>query len=119
MVQKNFRSEDDPFFLMATLNSGLKTEFISRDLIRNHAFKLDKNLKIIFRRWQLLRQHMLQGIYDNGKVTFVKPIQFDINAHQVDGCWHIPYDNDKPCTIPQNSFNLRMNWLCVPKIDER
>lgn len=98
--------------------SGPKTELISRDLIRDHALKVDKNLKIIFRRWQLLRQHKVQRIYDNGKVVFVRPMEFDMSAHQVDGCWHIPYDNDKQCSFRQN-FDLQRSWLCVSNLGQR
>lgn len=109
------RSDDDPFFLYATLKSGPKTNFLTRDLIRNHAFKLDKNLKSVFRRWQQQRQWKLQWIDNNGRPTFQQPIKVCMNAHQEDGCWHIPYENDEHCRIPQNNFDLRKNWLCVSK----
>lgn len=58
---------------------------------------------------------MIKWIGDNGRITFELPNKFDMNAHQVDGCWHIPFENDNHCTLQRMAFELRKNWLCVSK----
>lgn len=52
-------SQDDPFLLYAALNSGINTDFLSRDLMRSHSYLLDAELKGIFRRWQQIHQYSL------------------------------------------------------------
>ncbi|KAJ6634895.1 Mitochondrial ribonuclease P catalytic subunit [Pseudolycoriella hygida] len=109
-------SQDDPYFLYSTLKSGPNTIFVTRDLIRNHAFKLDLNLKRIFRKWQQLRQHSMQRVWDSGHVIFHEKIEFDMSAHLLkDHCCHIPFNNDAFCTLHQDYLELRENWLCVSK----
>lgn len=73
---------------------------------------------MIFRRWQQEHQYMIKWISDNGRITFEEPIQFDMNAHQVDGCWHIPFEDDSHCTFGTKSFELRKNWLCISKVEK-
>nr|CAD7459336.1 unnamed protein product [Timema tahoe] len=62
-------SQDDPFLLYATMHGGPNTCFLSRDLMRGHAFLLrDVNLKSCFRRWQQQHQYQLIYIENNGRV---------------------------------------------------
>nr|CAD7264676.1 unnamed protein product [Timema shepardi] len=62
-------SQDDPFLLYATMHGGPNTYFLSRDLMRGHAFLLrDVNLKSCFRRWQQQHQYQLIYIENNGRV---------------------------------------------------
>ncbi|KAJ6646082.1 Mitochondrial ribonuclease P catalytic subunit [Pseudolycoriella hygida] len=108
-------SEDDTFFLYATLKSGLNTRFVTRDFLHNYASKLDNNLRKIFRKWQQQRQYLINYIHNNGRIEFEETIRFDPNAHQVNGCWHIPFGNNPKSTFQENYLFLQKNWLCVSK----
>lgn len=57
---------------------------------------------------------MIRSISVYGRVAFEERIQFDMNAQQVDGCWHIPFKDDA-CTYQKTFFELCQNWLCVSK----
>lgn len=52
-------SQDDPFILYAALNSGINTDFLSRDLMRSHSYLLSNELRPIFKRWQQIHQYSL------------------------------------------------------------
>ncbi|KAF4531749.1 hypothetical protein B566_EDAN014489, partial [Ephemera danica] len=63
-------SQDDPLILYAALYGGPKTSFVSRDLMRGHAFRLgDPELAHLFRRWQQWRQYQVRVSKISGKVT--------------------------------------------------
>jgi ribonuclease P protein 3 len=63
------RSQDDPLLLYAALYSGMGTKFLSRDLMRGHAFRLqNQSLRLTFRRWQLQHQCQLRYVTEAGKV---------------------------------------------------
>nr|CAD7406658.1 unnamed protein product [Timema cristinae] len=69
-------SQDDPFLLYATMHGGPNTCFLSRDLMRGHAFLLrDVNLKSCFRRWQQQHQYQLIYIENNGRVKLKSRLQ--------------------------------------------
>lgn len=109
----SFSSQDDPFLLYATLKSGPATDFVSRDLMRSHAHLLGTDLKPIFRRWQQEHQYYLApGANTFGQVQIQVPIKFQMNAHTVDGKWHIPY-TDEYLSTPPDSFELPRSWLCI------
>lgn len=63
------RSQDDPLLLYAALYSGMGTKFLSRDLMRGHAHRLqNQSLRSTFRRWQLQHQCQLKYVTEAGKV---------------------------------------------------
>lgn len=63
------RTRDDPLLLYAALYSGMGTKFLSKDLMRGHAYLLkNQSLRSTFRRWQLLHQCQLRYITETGKV---------------------------------------------------
>ncbi|KAG4071406.1 hypothetical protein HA402_011560 [Bradysia odoriphaga] len=106
-------SQDDLFFLYSTLKSGPHTDFVTNDVMRDHTLAWDKDLKTVYRRWQEQHRYKVRAISDYGRMTFDDPVKFDMNAQQVDGCWHIPFENGLHCTLKENY--LRKNWLCVSK----
>lgn len=63
------RSQDDPLLLYAALYSGMGTKFLSRDLMRGHAYRLqNQSLRSTFRQWQLQNQCQLKYVTEAGKV---------------------------------------------------
>ena len=63
------RTRDDPLLLYAALYSGMGTKFLSKDLMRGHAYLLkNQSLRSTFRRWQLLHQCQLRYVSETGKV---------------------------------------------------
>lgn len=63
------RSQDDPLLLYAALYSGMGTKFLSRDLMRGHAYRLEnKSLRSTFKLWQLQHQCQLKYVTQAGKV---------------------------------------------------
>lgn len=63
-------SQDDPYLLYATLMSGEHTKFISSDFMRQHKYRLNINLKMTFRRWQMSHQYRLITI-QKGKAFII------------------------------------------------
>jgi hypothetical protein len=63
------RSQDDPLLLYAALYSGMGTKFLSRDLMRGHAYRLqNQTLRSTFKRWQLQHQCQLRHVTEAGRV---------------------------------------------------
>ncbi|XP_052902232.1 mitochondrial ribonuclease P catalytic subunit [Anopheles moucheti] len=104
-------SQDDPFLLYAALESGPKTDFFSRDLMRKHSFMLGNELSAVFKRWQQEHQYSLLSILPDGRVIIKDPFKYDLYAHK--SCanqWHVPlveYGNRIPKIEKQN------DWLCM------
>ncbi|XP_069679547.1 mitochondrial ribonuclease P catalytic subunit isoform X2 [Periplaneta americana] len=107
-------SHDDPLLLYATLYSGLGTNFLSRDLMRGHAYILkDKALRTTFRQWQLQHQCQLKYVTEQGKVHLKFPLPFNpMPQVSADGTWHIPYDMEFVQHPPQ-TFEAPITWLCL------
>ncbi|KAK4886328.1 hypothetical protein RN001_002599 [Aquatica leii] len=102
-------SHDDPYLLYCALNSGKNTIIVSRDLMRNHVFKLnDIKLKILFSRWLLQCQYQLLHINDSGKVFFKYPLPYSRTAQKIGNIWHLPCDDSS------NNSDLH-KWLCLSK----
>ncbi|XP_068608005.1 mitochondrial ribonuclease P catalytic subunit isoform X2 [Brachionichthys hirsutus] len=103
-------SEDDPFLLYATLNSGNRCQFVSRDLMRDHKACLPKEARQLFFKWQ--RGHQLVASqYRAGGVRFLNIPVFDTIVQTTASSWHIPYDDSdvrKDHEVPQR-------WLCLTK----
>ena len=64
-----YRSEDDPFMLYATLNSGTKARYITRDLLRDHKALLSPQANLAFIKWQRSQQ-MVPVDFRAGKAVF-------------------------------------------------
>lgn len=63
------RSEDDPFMLYATMYSGLKANFVTRDLFRSEKYRLQSEKHAeLFKRWQQAHQISISYISPNGRV---------------------------------------------------
>nr|CAG4644265.1 EOG090X0CGF [Lepidurus arcticus] len=103
-------SKDDPFLLYATLYSGPNTYFLSRDLMRDHAFKLeDPSLSRLFRKWQRARQLQITFMDANSINIQKPPLHWPVAQKTADNSWHIPYDNGED----RYSYELPLHWLCA------
>lgn len=69
-------SQDDPYLLYATLRSGPKATFCSRDLMRSHAFLLGTGLKTIFQKWR--EQHQYKLVWATNSQEVVINVSLDI-----------------------------------------
>lgn len=98
--------------MYAALKSGPGTDFVSRDLMRSHAYLLGNDLKPIFRRWQQEHQYYLDSANAFGKISIKEPIKYQTNAHTVDGKWHIPFTEEYNATPPV-SYEMPKSWLCI------
>lgn len=64
-------SEDDPFLLYATLNSGNHCKFITKDLMRDHKACLsDVHAQHLFFKWQQGHQLAIRINFQKSKLTF-------------------------------------------------
>lgn len=64
-------SEDDPFLLYATLNSGNHCKFITKDLLRDHKACLpDARTQRLFFKWQQGHQLAIMKGFQKSKLTF-------------------------------------------------
>lgn len=57
------RSMDDPFTLYAAMHSGPNTMIVTRDELRDHKFRLGKELADSFLQWQRTQQLVFRGIF--------------------------------------------------------
>ncbi|XP_046384098.1 mitochondrial ribonuclease P catalytic subunit [Ischnura elegans] len=118
-------SQDDPFVLYATMSSGPATCFLSRDLMRGHAYRLkcaEPSLAGVFRRWQLSHQMRLLGISKStNRVNIKLPLEFSPKVQKVDGNWHVPiqeegnqneYREGKQ-VVPRSFLDPPTSWLCI------
>ncbi|KAK4297717.1 hypothetical protein Pmani_029885 [Petrolisthes manimaculis] len=105
----NDLSRDDGFFLYAALQSGWGTKFITRDLLRDHLFKLElTSLRVTFRRWQRVHQ-IFPELTKTGRVKLMLPAKFGTIAQGGVEGWHIPYSDTSrrlPHEVPDT-------WLCL------
>uniref|UniRef100_A0A286XBG0 ribonuclease P n=1 Tax=Cavia porcellus TaxID=10141 RepID=A0A286XBG0_CAVPO len=97
-----FSSEDDPFLLYATLNSGNNCQFITNDLMRDHkACLLDTKTQRLFFKW-----HVFPGSH----ITFQPVLSYDTVVQTTGDSWHIPYDSD---LVERYSYEVPTKWLCL------
>lgn len=74
-----FSSEDDPFLLYATLNSGNNCQFITNDLMRDHkACLLDTKTQRLFFKWQRGHQLAIRSVFPGSHITFQVWIPFSV-----------------------------------------
>lgn len=104
-------SQDDPFMLYATLHSGPRCMYMTRDMLRDHKALLDPEVHLSFIKWQ--RTHQMSPVnFIDGKLI-CKPIRKHDTVVQSSGdTWHIPYDDDQS---PRYSYQVPIDWLCARK----
>lgn len=108
------RSQDDPFLLHITLLSGPETYFVSRDLMRQHKFKLDENLKNLFKQWQLSRQYFFHKNQQTHRLILQPPSPFETFVQRDPNGWHIPYVMGNKLRL-EDSYSAPKNWACIRK----
>ncbi|OCT68668.1 mitochondrial ribonuclease P catalytic subunit [Xenopus laevis] len=106
-------SEDDPFLLYASLNSGIHCRFLTRDLMRDHKSCLpNAQTRRLFFKWQRGHQLVLP-FYTPGNKVHLQPIMcYDTIMQRTDFSWHIPYDK---MGVDRASFEVPKTWLCLQK----
>ncbi|XP_014667930.1 PREDICTED: mitochondrial ribonuclease P protein 3-like [Priapulus caudatus] len=104
-------SKDDPFLLYAAMYSGLGTVFLSKDMMRDHLFKLGEEFDTFFRKWQWSHQLQLLHIKPGGAVRLKAPMKFDTLVQRKGDAWHIPYESG----VPRYSYEVPDTWLCATK----
>ncbi|XP_076359684.1 mitochondrial ribonuclease P catalytic subunit isoform X2 [Tachypleus tridentatus] len=106
-------SKDDCFLLYATMMSGMGSMFVSRDLMRDHLFRLhDSYLAKVFTKWLKLHQLYLVRVEKPDRVVIQGPQKFHITTQ---GCtqtgWHIPYIDEKVV----GPYDTVTKWLCLQR----
>jgi len=108
----NNDSNDDPFIIYATLQSGPKAKFVSKDEMRNHTFRLlDPILARLFKRWRLSHQLTIEN---RGPPPHLRLVPFTEilpvpQKNLQNGIWHIPYELDRLLS----PYDLPSKWLCL------
>ncbi|XP_028638665.1 mitochondrial ribonuclease P catalytic subunit [Grammomys surdaster] len=106
-------SEDDPFLLYATLNSGNHCKFITKDLFRDHKACLpDARTKRLFFKWQQGHQLAIIKGFQKSKLTFQHILSYDTVVQTTGDSWHIPYDED---LVQRTSCEVPTKWLCLQR----
>uniref|UniRef100_A0A8D2AKL3 Mitochondrial ribonuclease P catalytic subunit n=1 Tax=Sciurus vulgaris TaxID=55149 RepID=A0A8D2AKL3_SCIVU len=104
-------SEDDPFLLYATLNSGNHCKFITKDLMRDHKACLrDIKTQRLFFKWQQGHQLAIINRFPGSKITFQHILTYDTVVQTTGDSWHIPYDED---LVERYSYEVPTKWLCL------
>lgn len=80
--------------------------------MRQHAFLLGPELKVIFRRWQQEHQYALVTQTESGNIIVKEPIRHLICAHKVEDKWHVPYKEEFVQHVA-DSFEVPEQWLCI------
>ncbi|CAN7937731.1 unnamed protein product [Ixodes hexagonus] len=106
----NDLSEDDPFLLCAAFSGGPGTVVASRDLMRNHRYKLHEDSRMggLFEKWQRTHQEVVDIC--RGNLSVLKPVrhQISVQGSNEEG-WHIPYDDGSEL----QPYDVRTTWLCL------
>ncbi|EDL36730.1 mCG22352, isoform CRA_a [Mus musculus] len=106
-------SEDDPFLLYATLNSGNHCKFITKDLLRDHKACLpDARTQRLFFKWQQGHQLAIMKGFQKSKLTFQHILSYDTVVQRTGDSWHIPYDED---LVQRSSCEVPTKWLCLQR----
>ncbi|XP_022378292.1 mitochondrial ribonuclease P protein 3 [Enhydra lutris kenyoni] len=104
-------SEDDPFLLYATLQSGNHCKFITKDLMRDHKACLrDAKTQRLFFKWQQGHQLAIINRLTRSKITFQHIPSYNTVVQTTGDSWHIPYDED---TVERYSYEVPTKWLCL------
>lgn len=101
----NDTSHDDPFVLYAALHGGPGTLVVSRDLMRQHRFRLgDPRLQELFTSWQQMHQVEWSGAPTSTTASHKVVVQ----GSSTDG-WHVPHTEENG-TVANTAA---VQWLCV------
>ncbi|XP_071962546.1 mitochondrial ribonuclease P catalytic subunit-like [Antedon mediterranea] len=104
-------SEDDPYMLYATLHSGPKAVFVTRDMLRDHKALFDHRTHVCFIKWQ--RGHQLAFInFKRGRPHFKSCRVEDTITQTTGDTWHIPLD----AKDNQFAYQLPTTWLCAKRL---
>ncbi|KAM6181506.1 mitochondrial ribonuclease P catalytic subunit isoform 2-T2 [Erethizon dorsatum] len=104
-------SEDDPFLLYATLNSGSHCRFITNDLMRDHKACLpDAKTQRLFFKWQRGHQLAIRSVFPGSHITFQHILNYDTVVQTTGDSWHIPYDEE---LVERCSYEVPTKWLCL------
>ncbi|XP_041468863.1 mitochondrial ribonuclease P catalytic subunit-like [Lytechinus variegatus] len=103
-------SEDDPFMLYATMHSGTKTKYVSRDLLRDHKALLSPEAHLSFIKWQRMQQ-LTPVDFRDGQAIFKQNLAHDTVMQSTERSYHIPYDDGHP----RFSYEVPLTWLCAVK----
>ncbi|XP_075555522.1 mitochondrial ribonuclease P catalytic subunit isoform X2 [Dermacentor variabilis] len=99
----NDTSHDDPFVLYAALHGGPGTIVVSRDLMRQHRFRLsDPRLQELFTSWQHLHQVEWRG----APVSTTVPHKVIVQGSSTNG-WHVPHVEEN------GTVTAAAQWLCI------
>uniref|UniRef100_A0A5S6QT54 Vacuolar protein sorting-associated protein 53 homolog n=1 Tax=Trichuris muris TaxID=70415 RepID=A0A5S6QT54_TRIMR len=84
-------STDDAFLIMAALNGGLQTYFVTNDLLSGHSHRLSEKSRFTFTQWQRTRQILLSRT--KSPVHFICHLPNGIYAgpQRIQDGYHIPY----------------------------
>ncbi|KAK8763195.1 hypothetical protein V5799_034195 [Amblyomma americanum] len=105
----NDTSHDDPFLLYAALHGGPGTLVVSRDLMRQHRFRLgDPRLQELFRRWRHLHQEQWGT---NAPIPAVS-YKVEVQGSSTDG-WHVPHTEENGTAVATPSPSAPVQWLCI------
>ncbi|XP_069494546.1 mitochondrial ribonuclease P catalytic subunit [Ambystoma mexicanum] len=106
-------SEDDPFLLYATMNSGNQCKFVTRDLLRDHkACLADSRIRRLFFKWQRGHQLVLPFYNPGKKVVFQTIASYDTVVQTTGDTWHVPYDVDG---VERCTHEVPRKWLCLKR----
>ncbi|XP_039293556.1 mitochondrial ribonuclease P catalytic subunit [Nilaparvata lugens] len=111
-------THDDTYLLYASLYSGIRTNFVSRDLMRGYRYLLNNpELESIFWRWQYQHQYLVVSIRHNGAVEFQTPVPYRQDCHSLeedDRIWHVPCLEEVKPNTPGYTKLSNKTWLCLP-----
>ncbi|XP_074111812.1 mitochondrial ribonuclease P catalytic subunit [Cotesia typhae] len=114
-------SQDDPFLLYASLTSGMKTHFVSRDLMRQHKFLIqEEKAQQAFRHWQQCRQifPIYVGTNFHRTLLLIRPPKYLPIAQQDSNGWHLPYFDESSSVTRAHDINIPeapKTWICLRK----
>ncbi|KAG0433087.1 hypothetical protein HPB47_020238 [Ixodes persulcatus] len=101
------------YYLTNDLGPG--TVVASRDLMRNHRYKLHEDSRMggLFDKWRRTHQEVLDVNW--GKLSVLKPArhQISVQGSNAKG-WHIPYDDGSKL----EPYDIRTTWLCLKTREE-
>lgn len=106
-------STDDPYILGATLYSGAKARFVTRDTMKNEELKLSNTKEAaLFHRWRQSHNIRLKYVHSTKKITIQEPIKYDIVIQPTKtGGWHIPCFAKRTELASSDIFIEK--WLCL------
>ncbi|XP_077996713.1 mitochondrial ribonuclease P catalytic subunit-like [Glandiceps talaboti] len=106
-------SKDDPFLLYATLHSGVRAMYVSRDMMRDHRALLNPQTRYSFMKWQRSHQYVPFQIRRNRSPGIQRPQVYDTIIQNDGRSWHIPVDDGSL----HEQWKLPHLWLCSTTVN--